>query len=77
MNSKSKDQGGKKRRSKEGTKMPLTNLLGLTGCTESKASGWILESLDNDLERICWKRRLEKKHLAPFCVEKRILRFRL
>ncbi|KAF1875815.1 hypothetical protein Lal_00006445 [Lupinus albus] len=49
----------------------------LTGCTESKASGWSIESLNHDLERICWKRKLEKMHQAPFCVHKREIRFRL
>ncbi|KAK7256452.1 hypothetical protein RIF29_29902 [Crotalaria pallida] len=40
-NSKSEDQlhGGKVRRSKKGIKTPHRNSLGLTGCTESKASG--------------------------------------
>ncbi|XP_019464188.1 PREDICTED: uncharacterized protein LOC109362678 isoform X2 [Lupinus angustifolius] len=79
VNSKSEDQhhGGKKRRPKKGPKTPFTNSLRLTGCTETKASGWSIESLNRDLERICWKRRLEKRHQAPFCVHKRELRFRL
>ncbi|KAK7247378.1 hypothetical protein RIF29_42260 [Crotalaria pallida] len=78
-NSKSEDQlhGGKVRRSKKGIKTPHRNSLGLTGCTESKASGWSIESLNQDIERICWKRSLEKMQQAPFCVHKRELRFRL
>ncbi|KAJ1405339.1 Ricin B, lectin domain [Sesbania bispinosa] len=70
--------GGKTRGSKKGRKTSYTHSLGLTGCTESKASGWIIESLNQDLERICWKRSLENKHQTPFfCVHKRELWFRL
>lgn len=49
----------------------------MTGCSESKASGWSIESLNQDLERICWKNGLENKHQATFCVHKRELQFRL
>ncbi|XP_027365451.1 uncharacterized protein LOC113872246 isoform X2 [Abrus precatorius] len=68
---------GKKRIPKKGIKASYTHSLGLTSCTESKASGWSIESLNQDLERICWKKSLESKHLAPFCVHKRELLFRL
>ncbi|KAL5053539.1 hypothetical protein RYX36_034221, partial [Vicia faba] len=54
-----------------------THSLGLSSCTESKASGWTAESLDHDLERICWKGCLENKNQNPFCVNKRELQFKL
>ncbi|KAH1251002.1 Alpha-galactosidase A [Glycine max] len=72
-----KHPGGKKRRPKKGIKASFTHSLGLTGCSESKASGWSIESLNQDLERICWKNGLENKHQATFCVHKRELQFRL
>nr|KYP36484.1 Alpha-galactosidase [Cajanus cajan] len=72
-----KHPGGKKRRPKKGIKASYTQSLGLTRCSESKASGWSIESLNQELERICWKRSLENKHQAPFCVHKRELQFRL
>ncbi|KAI4317319.1 hypothetical protein L6164_025197 [Bauhinia variegata] len=52
----------------------FTHSLGLTGCTDSKATGWSIESLSQDLERICWKRSSGNKHQGPFCVHKRVLR---
>ncbi|KAL5175581.1 Alpha-galactosidase [Glycine soja] len=67
-----KHPGGKERRLKKGI-----HSLGLTSCSESKARGWSIESLNQDLERICWKKGLENKHQAPFCVHKRELQFRL
>ncbi|RHN42854.1 putative alpha-galactosidase [Medicago truncatula] len=68
---------GKMRRSKKGKKH--IHSLALTGCTESKAIGWTTEnqSLNQDLERICWKGSLEIKNQNPFCVHKRDLQFRL
>ncbi|RDX91533.1 aglB, partial [Mucuna pruriens] len=72
-----KHLGGKKRRPKKGIKASYTHSLGLTGCTESKASGWSIESLNQDLERICWKKSVENMVQAPFCVHKRELQFRL
>ncbi|AES67589.1 alpha-galactosidase [Medicago truncatula] len=65
----------KMRRSKKGKK-PIHSL-GLTSCTESKASGWTIENINQDLERICWKGSAENKHQNPFCVHKRELQFRL
>ncbi|KAJ7945458.1 Alpha-galactosidase [Quillaja saponaria] len=35
---------------------PNTLLLGLTGCSDSKAIGWSIQTLDQDLEQICLKR---------------------
>ncbi|CAI8618893.1 unnamed protein product [Vicia faba] len=55
----------------------ITHSLGLTSCAESKASGWTAESLDHDLQRICWKVGLENKNQNPFCVNKRELQFKL
>ncbi|CAK8567260.1 unnamed protein product [Lathyrus sativus] len=61
------------RRSYRETKASHTHSLGLTSCTESKASGWTSESISQYPERICWKRNLGNKHLAPFCMHKREL----
>ncbi|KAK7359031.1 hypothetical protein VNO77_00975 [Canavalia gladiata] len=69
--------GEKKRMPKKGSKASYTHSLSLTGCSESKASGWSIESLNQDLERICWKKSLENKHQTRFCVHKRELRFKL
>lgn len=45
-------------------------VLGLTSCKDSKASGWLVEELDQDLERICWKENMEG-YGKPFCLFKR------
>ncbi|WJX53420.1 hypothetical protein P8452_39414 [Trifolium repens] len=66
---------GKLKRSTKGKKR--IHSLRLTRCTESKASGWTIESLNQNLERICWKRSSENEHQNPFCVHKRELQFRL
>ncbi|KAG4975367.1 hypothetical protein JHK82_032252 [Glycine max] len=75
VNSEDQDLGRPMRRSSMEIKTSYTHSLGLTSCTESKASGWASESLNQYLERICWKRSLGNKHLAPFCVHKRELYF--
>lgn len=75
--SEDQDLDGQMRRSSKEMKTTYTHSIGLTSCTESKASGWASESLNQYLERICWKRSLENKHLAPFCVHKRELYFPL
>ncbi|KAL9329637.1 hypothetical protein ACSQ67_004640 [Phaseolus vulgaris] len=49
----------------------------LIGCSESKASGWSIESHNQYLETICWKKGVENQHQAPFCVNKRELKLRL
>jgi len=73
-----KHPGGKKHRPKQGTKASsYTHSLGLTGCSESKASGWSIESHNEYLETICWKKGVENQHQAPFCVNKRELQLRL
>ncbi|XP_061372288.1 uncharacterized protein LOC133314780 isoform X2 [Gastrolobium bilobum] len=77
LRSEDQDLGGQMRRSNKKMKTSYTHSLGLTSCSESKASGWTNESLDQYLERICWKRSSGNKHLAPFCVHKRELRFTL
>lgn len=46
-------------------------VLGLTSCKDSKASGWLVEGLDQDLERICWKENMEGRYGEPFCLYKR------
>ncbi|XP_014518536.1 uncharacterized protein LOC106775836 [Vigna radiata var. radiata] len=74
---KSEDQDLSLRRSGKEIKTTFTHSLGLTKCTESKAIGWASERLNLYLERICWKRSLGNKHLAPFCVLKRELYFPL
>jgi len=77
VNSEDQDLGRPMRRSSMEIKTSYTHSLGLTSCTESKASGWASESLNQYLERICWKRSLGNKHLSPFCVHKRELYFPL
>ncbi|XP_048136781.1 uncharacterized protein LOC115751348 isoform X3 [Rhodamnia argentea] len=45
-------------------------VLGLTSCKDPKASGWLVEELDQDLEQICWKENMEG-YREPFCLYKR------
>ncbi|KAK4256651.1 hypothetical protein QN277_006348 [Acacia crassicarpa] len=68
-----KDLVGKMGRSKRDRQTSSTHSLGLIGCNQSKASGWYIESIDQDLHRICWKRSFGNKQQAPFCVHKREL----
>ncbi|XP_017420629.1 uncharacterized protein LOC108330641 isoform X1 [Vigna angularis] len=76
-----KHAGGKKQRPNQGTKKTssYTHSLGLTSCSESKASGWSIESHSHNqyLETICWKKGAENQHQPPFCVNKRELQLRL
>ncbi|PNX71395.1 alpha-galactosidase 1-like protein [Trifolium pratense] len=70
------DSGKLMRRSYRETKTTsYTHSLGLTSCTDSKASGWTSESLGLYPDRICWKRNLGNKHLDPLCMHKRELNF--
>ncbi|XP_054821332.1 uncharacterized protein LOC129320140 isoform X2 [Prosopis cineraria] len=62
---------GKKRRSKRDGRTSFTHSLGLIRCNESKASGWYIEGLDQDIQRICRKRSPGNKQQVPFCVHKR------
>ncbi|KAL5759970.1 hypothetical protein ACOSP7_018473 [Xanthoceras sorbifolium] len=48
-----------------------THVLGLTTCKDSKANGWSIEALDQDLEQICWKEKLGNRFEEPFCFYKR------
>ncbi|RZB50154.1 hypothetical protein D0Y65_047197 [Glycine soja] len=75
VNSEDRDLGKQMRRSSKEIKTTYTHSLGLTSCTESKASGLASGSLNQYPERLCWKRSLGNKHLAPFCVHKRELYF--
>ncbi|KAL2955190.1 hypothetical protein AAZX31_18G013100 [Glycine max] len=75
VNSEDRDLGKQMRRSSKEIKTTYTHSLGLTSCTESKASGLASGSLNQYPERRCWKRSLGNKHLAPFCVHKRELYF--
>ncbi|KAF7839887.1 putative alpha-galactosidase B [Senna tora] len=74
MNIHDQDLMRQMRGSKRDTPTSYTYLISLTGCTESRAVGWSIESLNQDVERICWKRNLGDKHQAPFCVHKREIR---
>ncbi|KAL3726404.1 hypothetical protein ACJRO7_031317 [Eucalyptus globulus] len=49
----------------------VVGVLGLTSCKDPKANGWLVEELDQDLERICWKENVENRHGEPFCLYKR------
>ncbi|XP_030440330.2 probable alpha-galactosidase B [Syzygium oleosum] len=46
-------------------------VLGMTSCKDPKANGWLVQELDQDLERICWKENMENRHGEPFCLYKR------
>nr|POE84854.1 proteasome subunit beta type-2-a [Quercus suber] len=48
-----------------------THVLSLTSCTNSKAIGWSIKALDQNLEQICWKEHLGSKHQEPFCLYKK------
>ncbi|KAK9276979.1 hypothetical protein L1049_006518 [Liquidambar formosana] len=48
-----------------------THVLTLTSCKDSKANGWSIEALDQNLEQVCWKESLGRKYEEPFCVYKR------
>ncbi|XP_004502389.1 uncharacterized protein [Cicer arietinum] len=75
LNSEDQDSGRQMRRSYREIKTSYTHSLSLTSCTESNANGWTSESLNQNLERICWKRNFGYKHLAPLCLHKRELNF--
>ncbi|XP_054805048.1 alpha-galactosidase-like isoform X2 [Prosopis cineraria] len=63
--------------SKRSRQTSNTHLIDLTGCTESKAIGWSIETLNEHVERICWTRSSGNNHQAPFCVHKREIRVAL
>ncbi|XP_021853940.1 probable alpha-galactosidase B isoform X2 [Spinacia oleracea] len=48
-----------------------TSSLALVSCKEIKAKGWLVESVDQDLDQVCWKDNFETNEAAPFCIYKR------
>ncbi|KAL1289945.1 hypothetical protein HN51_058315 [Arachis hypogaea] len=76
LRSEGQDLGGQMRRYIKETKTLYTHSLGLTNCSDPKASAWTSETVDQDVERICWKGTLRNKPLAAFCVNKRKLHFK-
>ncbi|XP_068332584.1 probable alpha-galactosidase D isoform X1 [Pyrus communis] len=59
------------RRHLTNAKTANTHAFGLTTCADAKAIGWSTQSLDQDLEHICWTENSRRKHQAPFCLNKR------
>ena len=49
----------------------VSPVLGLTKCSDSDAAGWVPESLNRGLQKICWKANPKHKYETPFCVYKR------
>ncbi|XP_022962182.1 alpha-galactosidase-like [Cucurbita moschata] len=49
----------------------VSPILGLTKCSDSDAAGWVTESLNRGLQKICWKANPKHKYETPFCVYKR------
>lgn len=47
-----------------------THVLGLTSCKDPKANSWSIQSLDQELEEICWKGKSGNKILEPICLYK-------
>ncbi|XP_059657828.1 uncharacterized protein LOC132304253 [Cornus florida] len=50
---------------------PETHFMGLTSCMDSKAEGWFIKALDEEIEQVCWKESLRSKNHEPFCLYKR------
>ncbi|KAF8390520.1 hypothetical protein HHK36_025047 [Tetracentron sinense] len=46
-------------------------VLGLISCRDHKTNGWVIEAIDQDLERVCWKDNFGSKYKPPFCLYKR------
>lgn len=44
--------------------------LALVSCKETKAKGWLVQSVDQDLDQVCWNNNFEINE-APFCLYKR------
>ncbi|KAI6694935.1 hypothetical protein NL676_022645 [Syzygium grande] len=44
----------------------VVEAVGLTSCKDPKASGWPVEELDQDSERICWKKNMEGEIYLAF-----------
>ncbi|XP_062158370.1 alpha-galactosidase [Alnus glutinosa] len=58
-------------RSRTDVEISDTQVLGLTGCMNSKAIGWYVQASNQDLEKICWKEKLGSRHQEPLCLYKR------
>ncbi|XP_077223816.1 uncharacterized protein LOC143857282 [Tasmannia lanceolata] len=43
----------------------------LTSCNDHKAKGWVVESHEQEMDRICWNDRLERNDESQFCLYKR------
>ncbi|XP_010251024.1 PREDICTED: uncharacterized protein LOC104593056 [Nelumbo nucifera] len=50
---------------------PHKLVFSLTSCNENRAKGWVIEALDQDLERICWKVNFRSKYKPSLCLNKR------
>lgn len=49
---------------------PHSSSLALVSCKENIAKGWLAQSVDQDLDQVCWKNNMEVNE-APFCLYKR------
>ncbi|XP_042496030.1 uncharacterized protein LOC122075167 isoform X2 [Macadamia integrifolia] len=47
---------------------PDTHVLGLSSCKDQKAKGWAVEAIDEDIDQICWKDNIGRKHKPPLCL---------
>ncbi|KAK9090297.1 hypothetical protein Sjap_023474 [Stephania japonica] len=45
--------------------------LHLHTCKDQEASGWVVEVIDQESERLCWNKNLRSKYKPPFCLYKR------
>lgn len=54
-----------------GLEASASPILGLTKCAYSDTTGWITKSVDQGLEKICWKANPEHEYQTPFCLYKR------
>ncbi|KAF8015651.1 hypothetical protein BT93_H1237 [Corymbia citriodora subsp. variegata] len=59
---------GWSRRYPTSTEESEVETLSLTSCKDPKASRWLVNELDQDLEQICWKENTEGRHGEPFCL---------
>ncbi|KAI4382477.1 hypothetical protein MLD38_008437 [Melastoma candidum] len=50
---------------------PKMDILGLTSCKASVSSSWVVEEVDQELERVCWKQNTRSGYEEPFCLYKR------
>ncbi|XP_010248688.1 PREDICTED: uncharacterized protein LOC104591526 isoform X2 [Nelumbo nucifera] len=47
------------------------HVFNLISCKEHRAKGWVIEALNQDIERICWQDYFLKRHKLPVCLNKR------